>query len=75
MHQLHLLIRYAHLTHLPNCFSVFDVDIGDGEPIRKLPYNLAGELFTAFSIHFEVIYSSITIPFSFLKRKQDYSSI
>lgn len=22
--------------------SVFDVDIGDGEPIRKLPYNLSG---------------------------------
>jgi hypothetical protein len=22
---------------------VFDVDIGDGEPIRKLPYNLSGK--------------------------------
>lgn len=24
------------------CYSVFDVDIGDGEPIRKLPYNRSG---------------------------------
>ncbi|KAA0031249.1 phospholipase A-2-activating protein [Cucumis melo var. makuwa] len=26
---------------------VFDVDIGDGEPIRKLPYNLADDPYTA----------------------------
>ena len=27
------------------CYSVFDVDIGDGEPIRKLPYNRSGIFF------------------------------
>ena len=36
-----------HLTFYLDCYiillSVFDVDIGDGEPIRKLPYNLSGK--------------------------------
>lgn len=30
------------LTFQNICFLVFNVDIGDGEPIRKLPYNRAG---------------------------------
>lgn len=36
-----------HLTFYLDGFiillSVFDVDIGDGEPIRKLPYNRSGK--------------------------------
>ncbi|RWR72325.1 phospholipase A-2-activating protein isoform X1 [Cinnamomum micranthum f. kanehirae] len=35
------------LTFQNICFLVFDVDIGDGEPIRKLPYNRADNPYTA----------------------------
>ena len=28
---------------------MFDVDIGDGEPIRKLPYNLSGKFLRQLS--------------------------
>lgn len=39
------------LTFQNICFLVFDVDIGDGEPIRRLPYNRAG-----LSLLFQIVY-------------------
>ena len=44
-----VMLSYSNLIHptvhidgLLILLSVFDVDIGDGEPIRKLPYNRSG---------------------------------
>lgn len=43
------LIRFAFFRFISYTFylwcSVFDVDIGDGMPIRKLPYNRSGTHF------------------------------
>lgn len=38
--------------------SVFDVDIGDGEPIRKLPYNQSGILGLFYFILFIFCFAS-----------------
>lgn len=35
---------------MPILYAVFDVDIGDGEPVRKLPYNRAGNLYNDFHL-------------------------
>lgn len=39
---LNLIHPTVHIDGLLILLSVFDVDIGDGEPIRKLPYNRSG---------------------------------
>ncbi|RRT79811.1 hypothetical protein B296_00024807, partial [Ensete ventricosum] len=36
------LSRYRYGTSTMHSALLFDVDIGDGEPIRKLPYNRTG---------------------------------
>lgn len=36
--------------------SVFDVDIGDGEPIRKLPYNRSGTLVSCVQHYIPVLF-------------------
>ena len=44
------------------CFHVivFDVDIGDGEPIRKLPYNRGGSY--CYLVPHHIVYSCIRYP-------------
>lgn len=48
----HLFIFSSSLTSHTACPSVFDVDIGDGEPIRKLPYNRSGMLLLRILVTF-----------------------
>jgi len=42
-YSLNLIHPTVYIDGLLILLSVFDVDIGDGEPIRKLPYNRSGE--------------------------------
>lgn len=46
LYLLYFFLSFFFLLLIPqkSCESVFDVDIGDGEPIRKLPYNRSGTL-------------------------------
>lgn len=36
-------MKHGFLNMVNYCAIVFDVDIGDGEPTRKLPYNKGGD--------------------------------
>lgn len=52
-----ILIPFFKLYH-DFFLSVFDVDIGDGEPIRKLPYNQSGILGLFYFIWFIFCFAS-----------------
>lgn len=41
--------------YIYSCSLVFDVDIGDGEPMRKLPYNRSGIIPFYPGLHYEFI--------------------
>lgn len=45
---------------LPCAFAraVFDVDIGDGVPVRKLPYNFGGEAWGLWKLRVPLVYTS-----------------
>ena len=55
----HFYLFFLLLIPQKSCESVFDVDIGDGEPIRKLPYNRSGTL----CFYLKICFGNIIIVF------------
>lgn len=55
-------------------YSVFDVDIGDGEPIRKLPYNRSGFFSSALCLAVVVLELLYLLLFIFLSTLLHYNA-